>query len=340
VSPVAFNPPSGPVIQYWLKSANQEVTVTIMDSAGNLIRTFSSRQDSAQAADSIAREARRRSREDSLRAAGLSQDSIQKLTLQTTDPPTAGGEDFEAGFRPTSPPRVPNRRGVNSFVWDMRYPAPSAFRGMILWAAGVQGPTAPPGTYQARVTVSGRTVGTQRFRLLADPRVRISPAEHAEQFRFMRRVADRFGQANDAVKTIRFVRREVDDRRGKLAADARQGFDAHATPLVGALASVEDSIYQTRSRSGQDPLNYPIRINNKLAALMGMVGGSDGRPTAQAVEVFGILDRDLDRELGRMREALAAHLTPLNTRLRELGQPEIVPRPVDVSAPQGRPLVP
>src|SRR5205085_5067775 len=67
--PVAFNPPSGPAIQYWLGTANQEVTLTILDSAGKTIRSFSSRQDSAQAADSVAKETRRRSREDSLRTA-------------------------------------------------------------------------------------------------------------------------------------------------------------------------------------------------------------------------------------------------------------------------------
>jgi photosystem II stability/assembly factor-like uncharacterized protein len=331
VRPVAANPPSGPIVQYWLKSANQEVTVSVLDSAGNVIRNYSSRQDSMQAADSVAREMRRRSREDSLRAAGVSQDSIQRLVRQTPDPPAGGaGEEFEAGFRPSSPPRVPNRRGVNTFVWDMRYPAPSAFRGMILWAAGVQGAMAPPGTYQVRLAVNGRTVATQPLRLLPDPRVKgVAPADYIAQFRFLQRVSSRFGEANDAVKTIRFVRREIEDRRGKLSGDARTTFEQHANVLLPMLASVEDSIYQTRSRSGQDPLNYPIRINNKLGALMGVVGGSDGRPTAQSVEVFELLSAQLDRELGRMRGAMNAHLPPMNSTLRAAGLAEIVPRAVD-----------
>jgi photosystem II stability/assembly factor-like uncharacterized protein len=334
VNPVAFNPPSGPAVQYWLKSGQQEVTVSFLDSAGNVIRTFTSRQDSAQSADSVAREARRRSREDSLRTAGLSQDSIQKLVRQTTDAPAPSPDDFEPGFRPTSPARAPNRRGVNSFVWDMRYPAPSAFRGMILWAAGATaGPMAPPGTYQVRVAVNGRTVGTERFRLIPDPRVKgVTAADYAEQFRFVQRVAGRFSEANDAVKTIRYVRREVEGRRGKLSGDARASFDQHANALLASLSSVEDSIYQTKSRSSQDPLNYPIRINNKLGALAGVAGGSDGRPTAQSYAVFTELNAQLDRELGRMRSALATHLTPLNSILKSAGQTEIVPRPVDPPA--------
>jgi hypothetical protein len=321
-------------VQYWLKNGNQEVTLTFMDAAGNVIRTFTSRQDSSQAADSIAREARRRSREDSLRTAGLSPDSIQKLTRQSTDAPAPGPDEFEAGFRPTPPPRAPNKKGVNTFTWDMRYPAPSAFRGMILWAAGAQvGPMAPPGSYQVRVAVNGKPVATERFRLIADPRVKgVTPADYAEQFRFVERVTKRFGEANDAVKTIRYVRREVEDRRAKLSGDARANFDQHANALLATLSSVEDSIYQTKSRSSQDPLNYPIRINNKLGALMGVAGGSDGRPTAQSYEVFAELNADLDRELGRMRSAIATHLTPLNALLKSAGQAEIVPKPVDIPA--------
>ena len=333
VRPVAFNPPSGPAVQYWLKNGNQDVTLTFMDAAGNVIRSFTSRQDSTQAADSITAASRRRSREDSLRAAGLSPDSIQKLTRQSTDAPAPSPDDFESGFRPTPPPRAPNRKGVNSFTWDMRYPPPSAFRGMILWAAGAQaGPMAPPGTYQVRVAVNGKPVASERFRLIADPRVKVTAADYAEQFRFLERVNRRFSEANDAVKTIRFVRREVEDRRVKLSGDARSTFDQHANALMTTLSSVEDSIYQTKSHASEDPLNYPIRINNKLGALMGVAGGSDGRPTKQSYEVFTELSADLDRELERMRSALSTHLAPLNAALKGAGQPEILPRPVDAPA--------
>ena len=324
VNPVAFNPPNGPAIQYWLKTGNQEITLSILDSAGNPIRSFTSRQDSMQVADSLARDARRRSREDSLRTVGIAPDSIQKLMRQTTDVPSTGPEDFEAGFRPQSPPRAPNNRGVNTFTWDMRHTTPTAFRGMILWAAGVQGPMVPPGAYMARLSVNGRPVATQRFRLLTDPRVKnVTAADYAAQSRFLKRVSDRFGEANEAVKVIRDVRRDVDDRRGRVPAEIRQTFDQHANALIPAISAVEDSIYQTKSRSGQDPLNYPIRINNKLGALLGVAGSSDGRPTRQTYEVFDALSGQLDRELVRLKAALTAHLDPINALLVQAKLPPI-----------------
>ena len=326
-------------MQYWLKTANQEITITVMDSAGNLIRSFTSRQDSAVAADSVRNEARRGARRDSLTRAGVPSDSIQPILrrLEQDD-----DEPQTPGWRPTPPPRAANRNGVNTFAWDMRYPAPSAFRGMILWAAGgAAGPMAPPGRYQVRLAVNGRTVGTETFRLLPDPRIKgVTLADYSEQFRFLRRVASRFGEANDAVKTIRFVKSEVDDRRGRLSGNLRSQFDAHATQLVGEITSVEDSIYQTRSRSGQDPLNFPIRLNNRIGALMGVAGSSAGRPTAQTYEVFNTLEAKLGRELTRMRQAFTQHLTPMNATLRQAGLPEIVPRPVDVPAPDRPAVVP
>jgi hypothetical protein len=330
VNPVAFNPPSGPWVQYWLKNANQEVTVSFLDQNGNLIRSFTSRQDSAQAADSVAAEARRRSREDSLKAAGIAPDSITKLMRQSTDAPNP--QDQEAGFRPTPPPRVANKKGVNTFVWDMRYPAPNAFRGMILWAAGVQGPMAPPGNYQVRLAVGGKTIATEKFRLIPNPQVKgVTAADYAEQFRFLRKVESRFSEANDAVKTSRYVKSEVEDRRGKIPAEVKAQFDIHANALEQSLNSVEDSVYQTKSRSSQDPLNYPIRINNKLGALMGVAGSSDGRPTKQTYEVFEELNLDLDRELSRMKSAISDHLVPLNSILKAAGLKPITTTPPPIT---------
>jgi hypothetical protein len=193
-------------------------------------------------------------------------------------------------------------------------------------------PVAPPGDYRVRLLVNGRSVGTQSFKLIKDPRARhVTLADLGEQFNFLIRIRDRVSEANDAVKTIRYVRRERGDRQRRLSGTDADVVRQLATPFLAELASVEDSIYQTRNRSNQDPLNYPIRLNNKIAALMGVVGGSDNRPTAQTQEVFNRLSAQLDRELGRMHQAMTT-LARINERLKGVGLPEIVPRAVDIPA--------
>jgi photosystem II stability/assembly factor-like uncharacterized protein len=333
--PTGENPPGGITVQYWLKTANPEVTLDFLDATGKLIRTYTSRQDSATAADSVRREGARRSRMDSLRARGLSDDSIRTLMRVATDAPggiNPAGDD-EGFFRAAPAPRVPNRRGVNTFSWNMRYPDATGFPGMILWAAGVTGPVAPPGTYGVRLNVAGKPVATQSFRLLPDPRLKgVTTSDYAEQFALLQKIRGRFSEANDGVRTIRFVKRELDDRQKKIAAAKAAQFGTLALAFSRELSDVEDSLYQTKNRSGQDPLNYPIRLNNKIGALMGVVSAADGRPTAQSYAVFTDLSLQLDRELARLKKTLDTMLPRINEQLRGAALPEITPKAVDTPA--------
>jgi photosystem II stability/assembly factor-like uncharacterized protein len=327
VHPVATSPAGGPVVNYWLKQPGHEVTLEFLDAQGKLIRSFTSRQDSATAADSVRRAERTKSRIDSLRAAGVSVDSARAIVRRTPDAQSesdTGGED-EGPRRAGPPPRVPNKAGINSFAWNMRYPDASTFPGLIMWAAGTQGPMAPPGTYQVRMSVDGKPIGTQTFALKKDPRTKATQADLAAQFAFLTQVRTRTSQANDGVKTIRSVRSQIEDREKKLSGQALTQFRALAQPMLAELSSVEDSLYQTKNRSGQDPLNYPIRLNNKIAALAGVAGSAEARPTDQTVTVFKDLSAQLDVQLARMQRALRT-MPRINSILRSAGQPEIVPK--------------
>jgi hypothetical protein len=85
--------------------------------------------------------------------------------------------------------------------------------------------------------------------------------------------------------------------------------------LTGKLTAIEGEIYQYRNRSSQDPLNYPIMLNNKLAALQGVVEAGDGKPTAQSYAVFKELSGRLDAELAKLDAALKTDLPPFNAEI-------------------------
>jgi hypothetical protein len=111
-------------------------------------------------------------------------------------------------------------------------------------------------------------------------------------------------------------------------------FKSSADSLAARLSLVEGEIYQVRNQSGQDPLNYPIKLNNKISALAGVVGGTDARPTSQSYEVFRVLSADLETQLTAMRAAMTELLPKVNAALAAAGLPAIVPRAVDVPTPQ------
>ena len=340
VHPVATSPSGGPVVFYWLKRPNRTITLEFLDAKGTLIRSFTSRQDSVTAADSVARAKRQRSTIDSLRATGISVDSAEGIVRRSAEaaraegPPRGGEEDEDGPRRTPPPPRAPNKAGINSFAWNMRYPDASTFDGLIMWAAGTQGPVAPPGAYQVRLLVDGVPVSTERFALKKDPRSTASPADYAAQFAFLEQVRERTSQANDAVKTIRWVRAELADREKRLTGAPLAELQSLAAPLRSAIAVIEDSLYQTKNRSGQDPLNYPIRLNNKIAALAGVAGSAEARPTDQTIGVFRTLSTQLDAELAKLKRTFDGALPKINGVLKANNQPEIVPRAVDLVVPR------
>jgi len=302
--PTGSNPPSGAIVYYWLKSPNQLVTMEFVDPAGKVIRSFTSAQDPQVARDSL----RQAARSDSLKKAGARPDSSQRSEAR-------GEETADDGPRRTpAPPRVANKAGLNTFSWNLRYPDASTFRNMIMWAAGSQGPVAVPGTYTVRMKVNGVTQ-SQSFRVVKDPRSKATQAELDQQFAFLMKVQAEANKANDAVKLVRNIRSQVADRIAKLPEAKRESFRTSSNALLAALTSAEENIYQTKNRSGQDPLNYPIRLNNKIAALAGVAASTDARPTDQTLEVYRVLSAQLDTELARIRSALNQSLPALNREL-------------------------
>jgi photosystem II stability/assembly factor-like uncharacterized protein len=200
-------------------------------------------------------------------------------------------------------PRPGLKKGMNRLTWDMREQGPKTFPKMILWAASSRGPRVLPGEYQVRLTVSldGKTDQpgqVQRAVVRKHPLLTaVTDADLQEQHRLAMAIRDEVSEANEAVTRIRVLKDQVKDRASKVK---KPKVTAAANALVEKLTAVEGEIYQYRNQSSQDPLNYPIKLNNKLAALMETVDGGDGRPTAQSYEVFKDLSARLAGALARL----------------------------------------
>ena len=319
-SPVGANPPSGALVRYWLKSANQTVQVEITDAKGNLVRRFTSAQDSTAAADSVRADSRRMARRDSLIKSGLSADSAAKRTpyVAPGGPAVASDDDDDVPFRTPRAPRVANKAGMNTFVWNFRYPEPATFDGMILWAAGAQGPVAPPGKYTVKFTVGGEVL-SRTFEVKKDPRLNATQAELEEQFRVAMAVRDRFSDANDAVKGVRGVRVQMTDRAPRLKGADSSLFVGIQQRFSTRMGGVEGEVYQVKNQSSQDPLNFPIKLNNKIGALLGVVGAADGKPTAQSYEVFNFLSDSLENAITTLRVIVNDELPRVNEILKRNG---------------------
>jgi hypothetical protein len=132
------------------------------------------------------------------------------------------------------------------------------------------------------------------------------------------------------------VKAQLADRGKRMTGDRSAAFVRAADDLSSKLSTIEGEIYQVRNQSSQDPLNYPIKLNNKIAALAGVVGGTDAKPTSQSYAVFTELSAELDRQLSAMRTALGV-LPSINIMLTAAGVPAIVPSTEEIKTAPARP---
>ena len=221
---------------------------------------------------------------------------------------------------------VSKEAGMNRFVWNLRYPDASRFKGMIMWAGSTAGPRATPGTYQVRLTVADRT-WTEPFDIEKDPRTPASEADLQEQFDFLIRIRDRVSEANDAVKLIRDIQSQIDAAVKRVEGEPyAEEVSEKAKEIEAALSEVENEIYQTKNQSRQDPLNFPIKLNNKIAALTGVVAGADAKPTQQSYEVFSELSAQLQVELDRLDAIIEDDIPAFNALVNQYSVPAVIVR--------------
>ena len=273
----------GVMIDYYLPKSPTSLRIDILDSSGKLVRSF---------------------------AGGLTAEK-QK---------SAGDEsDAEEGGHHGPPPKPSMNKGLNRFTWDMRYPGFVEFADMILWAGENRGPLALPGTYRARLTVDGE-IETQPVEIRLDPRVKgISQADLVKQFELASAIRDKVSKANSAVLLIRGVRAQIGPSLQQVS-DSTTKREGQQLDLK--LAAIEARIYEVNSRSSEDPLNFPIMLNDKLAGLAEVVERADAPPTAQDYRVFAGLSKQLDAQLASLNQVLASDLSAFNAML---GQQHLAP---------------
>ena len=290
---VGRNPANGVVVYYSLKAKPaSNVDLEFLDSAGKSIRKFTAR--------------------------------VSREGAPAAPAPGEGGGGF--GGAGAAPP-VPIEVGLNRFVWDTRYPDAVRFPGMILWAGETRGPKLPPGNYQVKLTVDGKS-HTQPFQIKSDPRVTTTPADYAKQLEFGLKIRDKLSETHNAIIQIRDVRRQVEDLLKRVAGQSNfKVINDAGTALNKNLTAIEETLYQTKNQSNQDPLNYPIRLNNKLAALGGVVGSAEAAPNAQSYAVYDELVTQIDAQLQKFGQLMRTDVPAFNQLVRDQNIPAVVVKP-------------
>ena len=281
--PVGANPPSGAIIDFSLKAAPKEAVTLEILDSKGAV--------------------------------------IRKYTSQAkpkeNESPSEGPDYFRV--RETLPVEV----GLNRFVWDLRYESASRVPATVSWGGSPAGPRVLPGRYEVKLTVAGKSQSAH-FDVQEDPRIDVSPADLEKQLEFALRIRDRVTAGNDAVNQIRAVRTQLEALRKRLGNDEKYKATVDATKeLDKKMNAVEEQLIQPKSKSGEDPLNYPIMLVDKIMAVGSTVGSADAAPTKGSYEVFEELNPKLGVQLAKWKEIQEKDLAALNEQVRQQNIPAI-----------------
>ncbi|MBS3819611.1 glycosyl hydrolase [bacterium] len=219
---------------------------------------------------------------------------------------------------------VPVQDGMNRFVWNMRYPGAQQVPGAVLWGGTLRGPEAIPGTYKVKLTVGDKEM-VQSWEWKKDPRISTTQEEYKKQFDFLIEIRDKVSEVNKAINRLRRVKKQVHELTHKVK-ELPQGekIIQKGKTLLKKLQEIEDVLIQSKSESPQDPLNYPIKLDNQIAALASVVASADAAPTEQSYEAFQKLSEKADAQLAKLEEVLNSGIPALNQMAKEANVPLIL----------------
>ncbi len=307
---VGKNPPGGAVINYWLKTSLKKPDKK--EAAG-----ASGDQATADAAKTDAD--KNEPPKITLEILDSSGKTIRKFPRKEE----AGNDEEDFFARGGGGGALPADAGLNRFVWDLRYEGATKVPKAPLWGGNTDGPVALPGSYQVKLTVLGKSY-TAPLEIIADPRLTVTQADLAKQFDLLMKIRDSLTQTDDTIIQIRSFRDQI-EAVNKHVGDGPQSkaiLDAGKS-LNKKMAEIEEVLVQTKAKSGQDVLNFPVRLNNHFAALGGVVGSADTAPTQQSYEVFDMLSKQLSDQMSRWQAVVATDVPAYNNLVKQQEVPAL-----------------
>ncbi|MBC8257974.1 MAG: glycosyl hydrolase [SAR324 cluster bacterium] len=289
------NPPEGVIVNYFLESVpEQPLELIILDASGKEIDSFTTK-------------------------------IIDETQLEI--PVETNSENLDE-----EKPSLPNKKGFNCFIWNMRYPGPEIKIEKALEKPGYKplgrgeggpggGPLAPPGTYQVRLKFGNSESDneiTHSFEIVKDPRLETTPEDFAAQFDLSTKIRNCVSEVNAAINSIRRIKRQITELTD------RENYDnPELESLQKQLETIETELTQTQYETPSDRLRHPTKLKERMEALVSVVVIADAAPPEQAHTVFAHLKAQIDEQLACLQKLEEQEVDRLNQQMEQAGIPKL-----------------
>ena len=210
------------------------------------------------------------------------------------------------------------KKGSNYYVWNTRGNSAETFDGMIFWWASLNAPKAVPGNYKVVLSVEDK-IYTQSLDIISNPNSETDVTGMQKQFDFITNINETVDNAHKSIKKIRAINKQLTTFQEQYKDDERvDELKEKAKNLSEEFSKIEKALYQTQNKSGQDPLNFPIKLTNKLAHLNSLVGMGDFPPTEQDIAVKDELTQKINLQLEKFNMLVSNQIKAFNAEFNSL----------------------
>ena len=281
---VGENHPNGVIINYYLKNYNRDsdfLKIEILNKDGSIIRSFTNNVKKMM-------------------------DSIDE------NPVLSNSNDIDYALASSNLKTIMPKSGGNRLIWDMRYPGFTSFDGMVFYSSPNTGPKVTPGKYDVVLTYNNETF-KRELEIVKDPRVKVTQDDYEKQLSFLLRVRDEVSKANQIIIDIRKIKNDLDFLLQKIK--GKDQIIQLIKKYKKELDVIENNIHMTKNQSRQDPLNYGIRINNRIAFLLADSQRGDYPPTNQSIQFFESIKEELNIEISNFKKVLNTYTMQINNMI-------------------------
>ena len=286
------NHPNGVIINYYIKNLQEgdNIRIDIENKDGSVIRTFTNNKD---------------------KYSNIENNDVNKMV---GNPVLSNPNDIDNALSSDNLVSLSPSSGGNRLIWDMRYPGFKSFEGMVLYSSPNVGPKVAPGKYNIKMTYNDQIL-QKEFEIVKDPRVKISQADYEDQLEFLINVRDEVSRANQKIIDIRNIKKNMIfiSEKTRDNNELQEMINNYLTDV----SEIENNIHMTKNQSRQDPLNYGIRINNRIAFLLADSQRGDYPPTDQSKEFFIQVKGELDSEIMKLDALIDKHSQKIENYLVE-----------------------
>jgi photosystem II stability/assembly factor-like uncharacterized protein len=218
--------------------------------------------------------------------------------------------------------KIDIKQGMNQFVWNMNYAPAEKIDGQILWHGVVPGPKAAPGTYNYKIKLNNDSA-MGNFVIKANPTFKLTQQDYEDQFKFLITIRDKFSEIQKGIKSIQDVRKQINEFTDKQAADYPKEVKQLADTINKQMTTIEEALHQTKAKSGQDVLNFPIRLDDKISGLYDFASSGHAAPAKQVKDAYADLSGQADVQLNKLKNIMQVEVPKLNQLIREKALPII-----------------